>query len=126
MGFEMNTRRAKTLSLTIPIEEQELTIRYRPQRVTPEQVRALVDAQKAVSEQPEEGKLSAERMAELVAELQEQIVNQVAEWDAVDSGVPIPLTVEGLDLAGIDIDLMVSVLSAIREAQSVPLGSGKP
>lgn len=140
MGFDLKVRRETTLPLAITIGEQVLNVRYRPVRVTPEDVRQLIDAEKAIAvQQAEKAKeesggassskpmtLSAERMAELMTVLQDMVVSQVSEWDAVDGDAPIPLTIEGLTEAGFDLELMGEILKAIREDQKPPLESKKP
>jgi len=127
--MDMQKRREATKKLAITIssgdDSETLNIVYRPQFITAPSLRALAEAEEAVkAAQENAGETVSAKDSEIagvvqfVGVVQKQIQDQVLSWDLTDSGVPVPITAEGMDAAGVDVALMTAILVAIRESES--------
>lgn len=123
MALDMKNRREKIHAdvrpLSIDIDGDKLNIVYRRSQTTVADTRKLNDlirdAKQADSE--EDSIRAAELNLSSLEKSHKEFLNTIVEWDLVNDGVPVPLTMQGLVEHEVDTDLMKFVTDAINEDQ---------
>ena len=131
MGLDLKkrkeTQKATTTPLAIAIGDDVLNIRYRPSVLTAGAIRRMKESMDKATET--DASLSvvetAKRGIEFLQEKQQALLDMVAEWDLVSDGVPVPLTMEGLEENEVDHALIDLITEAIQGDQNPTPPTGR-